>query len=164
MRIFVTGATGWVGSAVLAGLLGAGHDVVGLCRSEEKAAELTAKGAEALLGTLDDLDRLGDAARSADAVVHLAFNHDFSTFEANSEQERRAIEAMGEALIGTEKPILVTSGLALRSRGRTAVEADMPSPDDPHFPRKNEAAAAALIDRRSARRGGSACHDGPRRR
>ncbi len=147
MRVFVTGATGWVGSVVVDELLRAQHQVIGLCRSQEKAAELAAKGAEVLHGTLDDLSRLADAARNADAVIHLAFNHDFANFAENSEQERRAIEAMGEAFIGTDKPILVTSGLALLAPGRIATEADMPSPDDPHFPRKNEAVAAALVDR-----------------
>ncbi len=147
MRVFVTGATGWVGSVVVDELLGAGHQVLGLSRSEEKAAVLAAKGADVLRGTLDDLDRLAGAAGDADAVIHLAFNHDFSKFTENSEQERRAIEAMGEALVGTDKPILYTSGLALLAPGRVATEADMPPLSNPNFPRKNEAAAAALAER-----------------
>jgi len=147
MRVFVTGATGWVGSVVVDELLGAGHRVLGLSRSEGKAAVLAAKGADVLRGTLDDLDRLAEAAAGADAVIHLAFNHDFSKFAENSEQERRAIAAMGEALVGTEKPMLYTSGLARLAPGRLATEADSPPLFDPNFPRKNEAAAAALAER-----------------
>ncbi|WP_437750985.1 SDR family oxidoreductase [Sorangium sp. So ce1389] len=147
MRVFVTGATGWVGNVVVDELLGAGHQVLGLARSAEKAAGLAAKGADVLRGTLDDLDRLAEAAGNADAVIHLAFNHDFSKFVENSEQDRRAIEAMGEALVGTDKPILVTTGLALIAPGRVATEADMPPLSDPNFPRKTEAAAAALAER-----------------
>ncbi len=147
MRVFVTGATGWVGSVVVDELLGAGHQVLGLSRSEEKAAMLAAKGAAVLHGTLDDLGQLAAAAGDADAVIHLAFNHDFSKFAENSEQERRAIAAMGEALIGTDKPILYTSGMARLAPGRVATEANMPPLFDPNFPRKNEAAAAALAER-----------------
>ncbi|WP_438001410.1 SDR family oxidoreductase [Sorangium sp. So ce185] len=147
MRVFVTGATGWVGNVVVDELLGAGHQVLGLSRSEERAAGLAAKGADVLRGTLDDLDLLAEAAGNADAVIHLAFNHDFSRFAESSEQDRRAIEAMGEALVGTDKPILVTTGLALIAPGRVATEADVPPLSDPSFPRKTEAAAAALADR-----------------
>ncbi|WP_437815690.1 SDR family oxidoreductase [Sorangium sp. So ce1078] len=147
MRVFVTGATGWVGNVVVDELLGAGHQVLGLSRSEEKAAGLAAKGAGVLRGTLDDLDRLAEAAGNADAVIHLAFSHDFSKFAENSEQDRRAIEAMGEALVGTDKPILVTTGLALIAPGRVVTEADMPPLSDLNIPRKSEAAAAALAER-----------------
>lgn len=147
MRVFVTGATGWVGSVVVDELLGAGHQVLGLSRSEEKAAGLAAKGAEVLRGTLDDLDLLAEAAGNADAVIHLAFNHDFSKYAENSEQDRRAIEAMGGALVGTDKPILVTAGLATLVPGRVATEADMPPLSNPGSPRRSEAAAAALAER-----------------
>jgi nucleoside-diphosphate-sugar epimerase len=147
MRVFVTGATGWVGSVVVDELLGAGHEVLGLSRSEEKAAGLAAKGAEVLRATLDDLGPLADAAAAADAVIHLAFNHDFSKMAENSEQERRAIEAMGTALLGTDKPMLVTSGLAMLAPGRVATEADQPPRPHPHFPRTNQVAAAALADK-----------------
>ena len=147
MRVFVTGATGWVGSVVVDELLGAGHQVLGLSRSEEKAAVLAGKGADVLHGTLDDLDQLAAAAGNADAVIHLAFNHDFSKYVENSEQDRRAIEAMGEALVGTDKPILVTTGLAMLAPGRIATEADMPPLSDPNYVRKSEAAAAALAER-----------------
>jgi nucleoside-diphosphate-sugar epimerase len=147
MRVFVTGATGWVGSVVVDELLGAGHQVLGLSRSEEKAAVLAGKGADVLRGTLDDLDLLAEAAGNADAVIHLAFNHDFSKYAENSEQDRRAIEAMGEALVGTDKPILVTAGLAMLAPGRVATEADMPPLSNPNFPRKTEAAATTLAER-----------------
>jgi nucleoside-diphosphate-sugar epimerase len=146
MRVFVTGATGWVGSVVVNELLGAGHEVLGLSRSEKKAAELTAKGADVLRGTLDDLDRLAEAAGNAEAVIHLAFNHDFSKYAENSEQDRRAIEAMGEALVGTNKPIFVTTGFASLAPGRVATEEDMPPFSDPNYPRKSEAAASALAE------------------
>ncbi len=147
MRVFVTGATGWVGNVVVDELLGVGHQVLGLSRSEEKAARLAGKGADVLRGTLDDLDQLAAAAGNADAVIHLAFNHDFSKYAENSEQDRRAIEAMGEALAGTNKPILVTTGLAMLAPGRVATEADMPPLSDPNYVRKTEAAAATLAER-----------------
>ena len=147
MRVFVTGATGWVGNVVVDDLLGAGHEVLGLLRSKEKAGALAAKGAAVLHGTLDDLDRLAAAAGDADAVVHLAFDHDFSKYAENSEQDRRAIMAMGEALIGTDKPILVSSGLATLAPGRVATEADMPRLSDPGHIRRSEAAAIALAER-----------------
>ena len=147
MRVFVTGATGWVGNVVVDELLGAGHQVLGLSRSEEKVIALAGKGAEVLRGTLDDLDLLAEAAGNADAVIHLAFNHDFSKYAENSEQDRRAIEAMGEALVGTDKPILVTTGLAMLAPGRVATEADMPPLSDPNYIRRTEAAAATLAER-----------------
>ena len=147
MRVFVTGATGWVGSVVVDELLGAGHRVLGFSRSEEKAAGLAAKGAEVLRGTLDDLGLLAEAAGHADAVMHLAFEHDFSRYARNSEQDRRAIEAMGEALVGTDKPLLVTAGLAMLAPGRVATEADMPPLADPNYIRRSEAAAATLAER-----------------
>jgi len=143
MRIFVTGATGWVGSAVVKELIGAGHRVTGLARSDAKAATLAADGAEVLRGTLDDLDTLGHAASAADAVIHTAFNHDFSRFAENAEQDRRAIEVLGSALEGTGKPLVVTSGVALLAPGRIATEVDMP-PSDPSYPRRSEAAAHVL--------------------
>ncbi|WP_174286256.1 SDR family oxidoreductase [Sphingomonas bacterium] len=147
MRVFVTGATGWVGNVVVDDFLGAGHQVLGLSRSKEKAASLAAKGATVLQATLDDLDQLAAAAGDADAVVHLAFNHDFSKYAENSEQDRRAIMAMGNALAGTDKPMLVTTGLAMLAPGRIATEADTPPLNDPNYVRKSEAAAAALAAR-----------------
>lgn len=144
MHVFVTGATGWVGSAVVADLIAAGHQVTGLARSPEKAAGLAANGATVLSGTVDDLDLLRKAALAADAVIHTAFNHDFSKFAENAEQDRRAIATFGSALEGSDRPLLVTSGVARLAPGRVATEADVPSPD---FPRKSEAAARALTDR-----------------
>lgn len=147
MRVFVTGATGWVGNVVVDELLSGGHKVLGLSRSEEKAVGLEAKGAEVLRGTLDDLERLAEASAAADAVIHLAFNHDFSRMAENSEQERRAIEAMGTALLGTSTPLLVSSGLAFLAPGRVSTEADMPPRPHPHFQRVNQVAAAELAER-----------------
>lgn len=144
MKIFVTGASGWVGSAIVKELLAAGHQVTGLVRSEDKATALAATSAKSVLATLDDLDVLRDAASEADAVIHTAFNHDFSRFAENAEQDRRAIEALGGALEGSTRPLLVTSGLARLAQGRLATEADRP---DPSFPRKSELAAQALLER-----------------
>src|SRR5262245_26123497 len=109
MHVFVTGATGWVGSAVVEELLGNGHKVTGLVRSPEKASELLAKGVVAVTGSLDDLDILRRAASSVDAVIHTAFNHDFmggdfAKFLESSAQDQRAIEALGSALEGSERP------------------------------------------------------------
>lgn len=144
MYVFVTGATGWVGSAVVRELLNAGHRVAGLARSDDKAAGLTKLGAQVVRGTLDDLEILRNAASSADAVIHTAFNHDFSRFAENAEQDRRAIEALGGALEGSNRPLLVTSGLARLARGRLATEADTP---DPSMPRRSEEGANAVAAR-----------------
>ena len=144
MKIFVTGATGWVGTAVIDGLVQAGHQVTGLSRSEAKAAPLAAKGVKIVVGTLDDLELLRDATSAADAVIHTAFNHDFSKFVENAEQDRRAIDVIGSALQGSDRPLIVTSGLAGLAEGRAATEADVPSTS---FPRKSEAAAKVLADR-----------------
>ena len=146
MRVFVTGATGWVGSAVVRELVDAGHQVTGLARSSDKAAALARTGAEVLHGTLDDHDALRGAASAADAVIHTAFNHDFSRFAENAEQDRRAIETLGSALEGSDRPLLVTGGLALLAPGRVATEADL-APTNPAYPRKSEAAARALAER-----------------
>lgn len=147
MIVFVTGATGWVGGVVVDELLAGGHKVVGLARSEKKATELAAKGARPLLASLDDLGRLAEATAEADATIHLAFNHDFSRFAESSDQEQLVIEAMGEALAGTDKPLLYTSGLALITPGRIVTEFDNPPLFNPAFPRKNELAAAKLAER-----------------
>lgn len=143
MRVFVTGATGWVGTAVVAELLDHGHQVLGLARSPDKAARLGQRGAAVLHGTLDDLDLLQEAVLETDATIHLAFNHDFSRFAENAVQDRHAIEAMGEALKGTDKPFLVTSGMAMIAPGRLAVEGDAPLAG-PSYPRRSELAAREL--------------------
>ena len=142
MHVFVTGATGWVGSAVVDDLLKAGHQVTGLARRRDKAAALVDAGARIVEGTLDDLDTLRDAASAADAVVHTAFNHDFSKFAENAEQDRRAIEVLGSALEGSQRPLLVTSGLSGLPRGAT--EADIPGSAGP---RKSESTARELAER-----------------
>ncbi|NBI48844.1 SDR family oxidoreductase [Burkholderia sp. ISTR5] len=142
MHVFVTGATGWVGSAVVDELIRFGHDVSGLTRSAEKAASLAAAGAKPVQATLDDLDALRRAASQADAVIHTAFNHDFSKFVENCEQDRRVIEALGEALAGSQRPLLVTSGLSGLPKGAT--ESSLPSPGSP---RKSEATARLLAER-----------------
>jgi nucleoside-diphosphate-sugar epimerase len=146
MHVFVTGATGWVGSVVVDELLGAGHKVTGLARSDDKAAVLAATGAHVLRGTLDDLDILRNAALGADAVIHTAFSHDFSRFAENAVQDRVAIETLGAALDGSDRPLIVTSGVALLAPGRLATEADVP-PSSPGYPRKSEEAARILADR-----------------
>lgn len=142
MHVFVTGATGWIGSAVVQDLIGAGHQVTGLARNDEKAARLAASGATVLRATLDDLDALKNAASTADAVIHTAFNHDFSKFPESAAQDQRVIEALGSALEGSERPLLVTSGLSGLPAGAT--EADLP---DPASPRRSEVAARALKER-----------------
>ncbi|GGC65977.1 SDR family oxidoreductase [Undibacterium terreum] len=146
MKVFVTGATGWVGSVVVQELLDAGHQVAGLSRSADKAGALAATGAQVIRGTLDDLDTLRAEAAAADAVIHTAFNHDFSKFAENCEQDRRAIEVLGSALEGSDRPLLVTSGLAFLAPGRLATEADVPAAH-PSIPRKSEATARALAER-----------------
>ncbi|HEY4029489.1 MAG TPA: SDR family oxidoreductase [Caulobacteraceae bacterium] len=144
MRVFVTGATGWVGSAVVKELIGAGHQVTGLARSPARAADLAATGAKVQLGSITDLELLREAAGAADAVIHCAFNHDFSRFLENCAEDERAIAAMGAALDGSDRPMLVTSGMALIAPGRLAEESD---PTRPDFPRGSERAAQALAAR-----------------
>src|SRR5919109_1098224 len=112
MRVFVTGATGWIGSAVTDELLAHGHKVVGLARSDEAATALEAKGAIAHRGSLDDLDSLASAAAAADGVIHLAFKHDFSDYAGAGRSERAAVQTMLDVLAGSDRPFLLASGLA----------------------------------------------------
>jgi nucleoside-diphosphate-sugar epimerase len=147
MQIFVTGATGWVGSAVVKDLIAAGHRVLGLSRSDQGAQALSAAGALIHRGSLADLDSLRSGAALSDAVIHTAFNHDFSKFVENCEEDRRAIEAIGAVLEGSDRPLVVTSGVALLAPGRIATEEDVPPFNSPNYPRKSEAATAALVER-----------------
>ena len=145
MRVFVTGATGFIGSALVKELIAAGHQVTGVYRSEEKAPALAAAGAEAYCGSIDDPDGLKDGAARSDGVVHLAFNHDFSQFTANCETDRRVIRALGSVLAGSGRPLVVTSGTAIArvSPGELARE-DAPRVSASDFPRAaSEEAAAA---------------------
>jgi nucleoside-diphosphate-sugar epimerase len=146
MRVFVTGATGWVGSALVEELITAGHRVLGLTRSDKGADALIAAGAEIHRGSLADIDSLKSAASQSDGVIHTAFNHDFSRFAENCAEDQRAIEAIGAALESSDRPLLVTSGVALLAPGRTATEENGP-PKSPTYPRKSEAATAALVAR-----------------
>ncbi len=135
MRIFVTGASGWFGSAVVPELLGAGHRVAGLARSDGSAAALTAAGAEVVPGTLDDLDVLGRAAADSDGVVHLAFKHELAfsgDFEAAAVADRAAVDTFADALAGSGKPFVLASGVLGLSIGRLATEEDGHDPDESH--------------------------------
>ena len=141
MRIFVTGATGWVGSAVVKDLLEAGHQVLGMARSDAGAEALAAAGASVHRGTLEDLESLRTGAAQADGVIHTAFNHDFSKFLDNTVVEQAAIDALGGALEGTDRPLVITSGIAFMGPGRVATEDDA-IPENAPLPRNPEAAAA----------------------
>jgi nucleoside-diphosphate-sugar epimerase len=127
MRIFVTGASGWIGSAVVPELISAGHQVIGLARSDSSALTLESTGVEVARGSLDDLDLLRDVARASDGVIHLAFKHDeaFSgDFQGAADADRRVVEAFGEALAGSERPLLIASGTLGLAPGRVAIEDD----------------------------------------
>ena len=128
MRIFVTGATGFIGSAIVQELLGAGYQVLGLARSDASAASLAAVGAEAHRGALDDFDSLQSGAAASDGVIHTAFVHDFSAYASAGETDRRAVEALGAGLEGSDRPFVITSGITVLAQGRLATEDGVPDP------------------------------------
>jgi nucleoside-diphosphate-sugar epimerase len=144
MRVFVTGAAGFIGTATTKELIANGHQVLGLARSDENAKALEALGAEVHRGSLEDLDSLRKGARETDGTIHLAFIHDFSKFAENAEIDKHAIEAMGEAMAGSNKGFIVTSGTLLVAPGRLATEED---PVRPGFPRVSETAGLAFAER-----------------
>lgn len=135
MRVFVTGATGFVGSAVVDTLLAAGHAVLGLARSDAAAAVLAARGVDVQRGSLEAPESFAAGAAACDGVIHTAFNHDFSRFAENAMAERQAVDAMGEALAGSGRPLICTSGIGLLPPGRLGTENDVASPDSSASPR-----------------------------
>ena len=146
MRVLLTGASGWLGSVVAGELINAGHSVVGLVRSKEKGEALAATGITPLLGSLTDLDVLRHGAENADGIIHTAFGLDFSKIEELSKEDRIAIETFGEVFAGSDKAIVVTSGIALLPAGETFTEETRPA-IIPEFPRASEQTAFALAER-----------------
>jgi nucleoside-diphosphate-sugar epimerase len=144
MRVFITGASGFIGAPLTAELIGAGHEVIGLARSDSSADALAAAGADVHRGSVEDVESLRLGAAKADGVIHLAFIHDFSKFGENCEIDRRAIDAIGSELAGSDRPLIVTSGIATATLGRSATEIDPHVPSS-QFPRgaSEEAADAA---------------------
>ncbi|RZO94502.1 MAG: SDR family oxidoreductase [Limnobacter sp.] len=146
MRVFVTGATGFVGSAVVKELRAAGHQVLGLARSDAAAAALKAAGAQVHLGSIEDLQSLRDGASDVDGVIHTAFNHDFSKYVENCAADRHVIAALGSVLIGTDRPLVITTGMTFLAEGRLGTEHDAPPPSVLGPPRSaTEEATTALV-------------------
>ena len=148
MRVFVTGAAGFVGSFVVAELISAGHDVVGLSRSDTGAEALASAGAEVFRGDVNDLERLHDAAEAADGIIHAAFNHDPSSLKQHSENDRKVIATLGAALAGTGRPLIITSGTGLvqSKAGQPVTETDDHATSAVFARAASEEAADALID------------------
>jgi nucleoside-diphosphate-sugar epimerase len=144
MRVFVTGASGWIGSAVVPELLNAGHQVLGLARSDSAAAALTSLGADVHRGGLDDPDSLRAGTAASDGVVHLAYNHDFAAMDQAAQTDLQAIEAIGSTLAGTDGPLVIASGVLGMTPGRVATERDVPDPNvHPRVANSNAAMAYA---------------------
>ena len=148
MRVFLTGATGFIGSRVLTELINAGHQVLGLTRSDAGARWLEQAGAEALRGTLEDPDSIADGAAQADAVVHTAFDHDFSRFVENCEKDRRVIEALAGALAGSARPLIITSGTGMGSPGPGKLAVETMFDRDNHNPRQLSELTAEAVAKR----------------